>query len=121
MGEGISFDVGAIHMAGRNLFFLVAILLGFESASATTIVVLKTQSEIIAAADSMSRFIGEARPPVYTFCKIRPVHDFFIAVAGIYQTGSGKLNIDRVERAPHKKAIHLVKLLNVPSDAFPAL
>jgi hypothetical protein len=69
---------------------LVAIRLG----SATTILVLKTSSEIVAGADSMGAYMTGAKRISNQFCKIHSIHDFFIASAGLYDTRAGqKLNI----------------------------
>src|SRR6266478_7630136 len=95
---------GARVTVGVTLFVALAVLLASQSADATTIVILKTQSEIIAAADSMVKSIGQENPAVATFCKIMPVHDFFIAAAGIYQFGSGRLNIQRVVASATQKS-----------------
>jgi hypothetical protein len=55
-------DGGRTGMVGPTLFIVLAITIGVDSASATTIVVLKTQSEIIVGADSMIRSIGQENP-----------------------------------------------------------
>jgi len=78
-----------------SLFFLLILQIApFRPAAATTIAVLKTQSEIVAGADSMGVYITGERRISNSFCKIHQVHDFFIASAGLYDTRAGqRLNI----------------------------
>jgi hypothetical protein len=96
----------------RTLILLLTILIGLESAFATTIVVLKTQSEIVAGADSMARSIGEDGR-TFSSCKIFPVHDFFIASAGLYQLDdSARLNIQRVVMRAAQKSAALGQAVN---------
>jgi hypothetical protein len=47
------------------------------------------------------------------FCKIKPVHDFFIAVAGIYQTDSGRLNIEQVVASAAQKGDSLSQAFEI--------
>jgi hypothetical protein len=76
------------------VLFLILQLVAIRTGSATTILVLKTPSEIVAGADSMGAYMTGAKRISNRFCKIHPIHDFFIASAGLYDTRAGqKLNI----------------------------
>jgi hypothetical protein len=101
------------------LFFLILQIVAIRSSSATTIVVLKTQSEIVAGADSMGVFItGDARIS-NSFCKIHQVQDFFIASAGFYDTRAGhRLNINEVVTRAARKSDPLTVVVNRSSSSI---
>jgi hypothetical protein len=86
---------------------------------ATTIAVLKTQSEVVAGAESMGVFITGDRRISNSFCKIHQVHDFFIASAGFYDTRAGqRLNIKEVVTRVARKSDSLTVAKNRSSSAI---
>jgi hypothetical protein len=102
-----------------SLVFLISQILLIRSSFATTIVVLKTQSEIVAGADSMGLFVTGKKRISYGFCKIHEVHDFFIASAGLYDTRAGqRLNITEIVKSVTKKGDPLAVAANRSSSAI---
>ena len=86
------------------ILVLFAEILAVRPSSATTIVVLKTRSEIVAGADSMGLFVTGRQRISHRFCKIHAVHNFFIASAGFYDTRAGQsMNIQEIVKSVAKK------------------
>jgi hypothetical protein len=86
---------------------------------ATTIVVLKTKSEIVAGADSMGVYITGHRGISHSFCKVHQVHDFFIASAGFFDTRAGqKLNIKEVVIGAARKSDPLTVAMTRSNSAI---
>ena len=101
------------------LFFLILQILPIRPSFATTIVVLKTPSEIVAGAESMGVYITEYGRISNSFCKIHQVHDFFIANAGFYDTRAGqRLNIKEVVARVAQKSDPLTVAVNRSSSAI---
>jgi hypothetical protein len=101
------------------LVFLMPQSLPTRTSFATTIAVLKTQSEIVAGADSMGLFVTGKQRISYRFCKIHEVHDFFIASAGFYDTRAGqRLNINEIVRSVTKKGHALADVVNRSGSAI---
>jgi hypothetical protein len=101
------------------LFFLILQIVPIRPSFATTIVVLKTQSEIVAGAESMGVYITGDRRISNSFCKIHQVHDFFIASAGFYDTRAGqRLNIKEVVTRVGRKSDPLTVAMNRSSSAI---
>ena len=90
--------------ASSFLFMPILLLVAARLSFATTIAVLKTQSEIVAGADSMGIYIAGNQGVSNRFCKIHQIHDFFIASGGFFDTRAGqRLNIkDVVTRVSQK-------------------
>ena len=90
--------------ASSFLFMPILLLVAARLSFATTIAVLKTQSEIVAGADSMGVYIAGNQGVSNRFCKIHQIHDFFIASGGFFDTRAGqRLNIkDVVTRVSQK-------------------
>ena len=101
------------------LFFLILQIVPIRPSFATTIVVLKTQSEIVAGADSMGVYITGDRRTSNSFCKIHRVHDFFIASGGFYDTRVGqRLNIKELVTRVARKNDPLTVAMNRSSSAI---
>ena len=101
------------------LFFLISQIVPIRPAFATTIVVLKTQSEIVAGADSMGVFITGDKRISNSFCKIYQVQDFFIASAGFYDTRAGqRLNIRELVTRVARKSDSLTVAMNRSRNAI---
>jgi hypothetical protein len=101
------------------LFFVILQIVPIRASFATTIVVLKTQSEIVAGAESMGVYITGDRRISNSFCKIHQVHDFFIASAGFYDTRAGqRLNIKEVVTRVARKSDSLTVAKNRSSSAI---
>ena len=101
------------------LFFLILQIVPIRPSFATTIVVLKTRSEIVAGAESMGVYITGDRRISNSFCKIHQVHDFFIASAGFYDTRAGqRLNIKEVVTRAARKSDPLTVAMNRSSSAI---
>jgi hypothetical protein len=101
------------------LFFLILQIVPIRPSFATTIVVLKTESEIVAGAESMGVYITGDRRISNSFCKIHQVHDFFIASAGFYDTRAGqRLNIKEVVTRVARKSDPLTVAMNRSSSAI---
>lgn len=96
----MSFMSAASSFVFMPILLMVAVRLSF----ATTIAVLKTQSEIVAGADSMGVYIAGNQGVSNRFCKIHQIHNFFIASGGFFDTRAGqRLNIkDLVTRVAQK-------------------
>ena len=102
-----------------SLVFLIPQILPLRSTLATTVVVLKTQSEIVAGADSMGLFVTGKKRISHRFCKIHEVHDFFIANAGFYDTRAGqRLNIPEIVKSVTEKGDPLAVTVNRSSSAI---
>ena len=102
-----------------SLVFLISQILTVRSSLATTVAVLKTQSEIVAGADSMGLFVTGKQRISHRFCKIHEVHDFFIASAGFYDTRAGqRLNITEIVRSVTQKGDPLAVAVNRSSSAI---
>jgi hypothetical protein len=101
------------------LFFLILQIVPIRPSFATTIVVLKTQSEIVAGAESRGVYLTGDRRISNSFCKIHQVHDFFIASAGFYDTRAGqRLNIKEVVTRVARESDSLTVALNRSSSAI---
>lgn len=101
------------------LFLLILLIVLIRPSFATTIVVLKTHSEIVAGAESMGVFITGDRRISNRFCKIHQVHDFFIASAGFFDTRAGqRLNIKEVVTRVARKRDPLTVAVNRSSSAI---
>jgi hypothetical protein len=101
------------------LFFVILQIVPIRACFATTIVVLKTQSEIVAGAESMGVYITPDRRISNSFCKIHQVHDFFIASAGFYDTRAGqRLNIKELVTRVARKSDSLTVAMNRSSSAI---
>ena len=101
------------------LFFLILQIVPIRSSFATTIVVLKTQSEIVAGADSMGVYLTGNKRISNSFCKIHQINDFFIASAGFYDTRAGQsLNIKEVVTRAARKSDPLTIAVNRSSSAI---
>jgi len=101
------------------LVFLILQIVPIRPSLATTIVVLKTQSEIVAGAESMGVYITGDRRISNSFCKIHQVHDFFIASAGFYDTRTGqRLNIKEVVTRVARKSDPLTVAVNRSNRAI---
>jgi hypothetical protein len=101
------------------LFFLILQIVPIRPSFATSIAVLKTQSEIVAGAESMGVYITGGRRISNGFCKIHQVHDFFIASAGLYDTRAGqRLNIKEVVTRVTRKSDPLTVAMNRSSSAI---
>ena len=101
------------------LVFLISQIVPIRPSFATTIVVLKTPSEIVAGAESMGVYITEYGRISNSFCKIHQVHDFFIANAGFYDTQAGqRLNIKEVVARVAQKSDPLTIAVNRSSSAI---
>ena len=102
-----------------SFVLLIPQILLIRSSFATTIVVLKTQSEIVAGADSMGLFVTGNKRISHSFCKIHEVHDFFMATAGLYDTRVGqRLNIGGIVKSVTKKGDPLSLVVNRSSRAI---
>jgi len=102
-----------------SLVFLIPQILTIRSSLATTVAVLKTQSQIVAGADSMGLFVTGKKRISHGFCKIHQVHEFFIANAGFYDTRAGqRLNITEIVRSVTKKGDPLAVSVNRSSSAI---
>ena len=100
-------------------FFLILQIVPIRPSFATTIVVLKTPSEIVAGADSMGVYITGTRRISHRFCKIHQTHDFFIASAGFYDTRAGQgLNIKELVTRVARKSDPLTVAMNRSSSAI---
>jgi len=100
-------------------FLLILQIVPIRPSFATTIVVLKTQSEIVAGADSMGLYLTGNRRMSNSFCKIHQVHDFFIANAGFYDTRAGqRLNIQELVTRVARKSDPLTVAVNRSSGAI---
>jgi hypothetical protein len=101
------------------LFVVILQIVPIRPSFATTIAVLKTQSEVVAGAESMGVFITGDRRISNSFCKIHQVHDFFIASAGFYDTRAGqRLNIKEVVTRVARKSDSLTVAKNRSSSAI---
>lgn len=101
------------------LLFLILQIVPIRPTFATTIVVLKTQSAIVAGAESMGVYITADRLISDSFCKIHQVHDFFIASAGFYDTRAGqRLNIKEVVTRVSRKGDPFTVAVNRSSSAI---
>jgi hypothetical protein len=101
------------------LFFLILQIVPIRVSLATTVVVLKTQSEIVAGAESMGVFITGDRRISHRFCKIHQVHDFFIASAGFFDTRAGqRLNIKEVVTRAARRSDPLAVAVSRSSSAI---
>jgi hypothetical protein len=111
--------MNSLHAFVLFFVFLLPQILAIRSSLGTTIVVLKTQSEIVAGADSMGLFVTGEKRVSYGFCKIHRVHDFFIASAGFYDTRAGqRLNISEIVSSVTKKDDPLAVAVNRSSSAI---
>ena len=109
------------YLSGLSSFLVVLILQIFpiRPSFATTIAVLKTQSEIVAGAESMGVYITGDKRISNSFCKIHRVHDFFIASAGFYDTRAGqRLNIKELVTRVARKSDPLTVVVNRSSNAI---
>lgn len=94
-----------------KILLVVIFAAHLQPASATTIMLLKTQTEIFVGADSMATPFDK-NSPRFSVCKIQQIDNFFIASAGIYQfADSGRLNIERVVSGAHRKGQPLSKTI----------
>jgi hypothetical protein len=101
------------------LFVVILQIVPIRPSFATTIAVLKTQSEIVAGAESMGVYITRDSRISNSFCKIHQVHDFFIASAGFYDTRAGqRLNIKEVVTRVARKSDSLTVAKNRSSSAI---
>lgn len=90
-----------------------------STSSATTIVILKTSSQIVAGADSMGLFLTGTKRISSGFCKIHQVHDFFIASGGLYDTRAGqRLNINEMVKSVARRGEPLAAAVNRFSRAI---
>jgi hypothetical protein len=101
------------------LFLLILLIVPIRPSFATTIVVLKTQSEIVAGAESMGVYLtGDGRTS-NRFCKIHQVHNFFIASAGFFDTRAGqRLNIKEIVTRAARKSDPVSVAVNRSSRAI---
>jgi len=101
------------------LYLLILLIVPIRPSFATTIVVLKTQSEIVAGAESMGVYLtGDGRIS-NRFCKIHQVHDFFIASAGFFDTRAGhRLNIKEIVTRAARKSDPVSVAVNRSSRAI---
>jgi hypothetical protein len=103
----------------RFLFVVILQIVPIRPSFATTIAVLKTQSEIVAGAESMGVYITRDSRISNSFCKIHQVHDFFIASAGFYDTRAGqRLNIKELVTRVARKSDSLTVAKNRSSSAI---
>jgi hypothetical protein len=106
------------------LFLLILLIVPIRPSFATTIAVLKTQSEIVAGAESMGVYIAGNRSISnsrisHRFCKIHQVHDFFIASAGLFDTRAGqRLNIKELVMRVARRSDPLTVAVNRSSSAI---
>jgi hypothetical protein len=101
------------------LFLLILLIVPIRPSFATTIVVLKTQSEIVAGAESMGVYITGNRRISNRFCKIHQVHNFFIASAGFFDTRAGqRLNIKEIVTRAARKSDPVSVAVNRSSRAI---
>jgi hypothetical protein len=101
------------------LFFPILQIVPIRPSFATTIVVLKTQSEIVAGADSMGVYLTGNRRISNSFCKIHQINDLFIASAGFYDTRAGqRLNIKEVVTRAARRSDPLTVAVNRSSSAI---
>ena len=101
------------------VFFLTLQIVAIRPSFATSIVVLKTPSEIVAGAESMGVYITGYGRISNSFCKIHQVHDFFIANAGLYDTRAGqRLNIKEIVARVARRSDPLAVAVNRSSSAI---
>jgi hypothetical protein len=111
--------MNSLNALTLSLILLIPQIFLIRPSLATTIAVLKTQSEIVAGADSMGLFVTGKKRISYSFCKIHEVHDFFIASAGFYDTRAGqRLNITEIVKNVTQRGDPLGVSVNRSSSAI---
>ena len=106
-------------LSALSSFLLILQIVSLRPSFATTIVVLKTPSEIVVGADSMGVYITGERQISNRFCKIHRIDNFFIASAGFFDTRAGqRLNIKEVVARVARKSDSLTAAVNRSSSAI---